>query len=209
MSLEVRSNGVCELCGNSEGLSAIELPISDSSEEQSLYICSNCKSQIESGDLDENHFNCLNDAMWSETSAVKIMSYILFNRLGRQDMIDTMYLEEDELKLAEQTVNAEANKLVYKDSNGVELQAGDSIVISVLPKGRSFGEMSILDNFPRSATAKARIPLDIVNEFRKSQGCLQKRRKKPKPVHLRISVLIRGNNDGSFRSRHGCMIVGK
>ena len=34
---------------------------------------------------------------------------------------------------------------------------GDSIVIAVLPKGRSFGEMSILDNFPRSATAKARI----------------------------------------------------
>jgi CRP/FNR family cyclic AMP-dependent transcriptional regulator len=33
---------------------------------------------------------------------------------------------------------------------------GDSIVISVLPKGRSFGEMSILDNFPRSAMAKAR-----------------------------------------------------
>jgi CRP-like cAMP-binding protein len=32
---------------------------------------------------------------------------------------------------------------------------GDSIVIAVLPKGRSFGEMSILDNFPRSATAKA------------------------------------------------------
>jgi CRP/FNR family cyclic AMP-dependent transcriptional regulator len=33
---------------------------------------------------------------------------------------------------------------------------GESIVISVLPKGRSFGEMSILDSFPRSATAKAR-----------------------------------------------------
>lgn len=129
MSLEARSNGVCELCGSSEGLSAIELPISDSSEEQSLYICSNCKSQIESGDLDENHFNCLNDTMWSETPAVKIMSYILFNRLGRQDMIDMMYLEEDELSLAEQAVNAEANKLVYKDSNGVELQTGDSIVI--------------------------------------------------------------------------------
>ena len=129
MSLEVRSNGVCELCGSSEGLSVIELPISDGTVEQSLYVCSNCKNQIEGGELDENHFNCLNDAMWSETPAVKIMSYILFSRLGRQDMIDMMYLEEDELKLAEQTVNAEVNKLVYKDSNGVELQAGDSIVI--------------------------------------------------------------------------------
>ena len=33
---------------------------------------------------------------------------------------------------------------------------GDSIVIAALPKGRSFGEMSILDSFPRSATARAR-----------------------------------------------------
>ena len=36
---------------------------------------------------------------------------------------------KNELKLAEQAVNAEANKLVYKDSNGVELNTGDSIVI--------------------------------------------------------------------------------
>jgi len=129
MSLEVRSNGVCELCGSSEELSVMELPVSDSSEEQSLYVCANCKSQIESGDLDENHFNCLNDAMWSETPAVKVMSYILFNKLGRQDMIDMMYLEEDELNLAQKAVNADANKVIFRDANGVELKAGDSIVI--------------------------------------------------------------------------------
>jgi protein PhnA len=120
---------VCELCGSSEDVTLMELPVSDGSEEQSIYVCSNCKAQIESGDLDETHFNCLNDAMWSEVPAAKIMSYILWNKLGRQDMVEMMYLEEDELKLAEQAINAEANKVVFRDANGVELHAGDSIVI--------------------------------------------------------------------------------
>ena len=120
---------VCELCGSSEDVSVLELPVSDGSEDQSIYVCANCKGQIESGDLDETHFNCLNDAMWSETPAAKIMSYILWNQLGRQDMVEMMYLEEDELALAEQAVNAAANKVTFRDANGVELLAGDSIVI--------------------------------------------------------------------------------
>ncbi len=124
----MRSN-VCELCSSEDGVSEVELPVSDGSVEQSICLCANCKTQIESGELDENHFNCLNDSMWSETPAAKIMSYILWSKLGRQDMVEMMYLEEDELNLAQQAVNAEANKLVYKDANGVELQAGDSIVI--------------------------------------------------------------------------------
>ena len=122
-------SSICELCGSDDNVSVVELPVSDASEEQSIYLCANCNTQIESGDLDETHFNCLNDSMWSEIPAAKIMSYILWNRLGRQDMIEMMYLEEDELKLAEQAVNAEANKLVYRDANGVELKEGDSIVI--------------------------------------------------------------------------------
>jgi len=120
---------VCELCGCSKDVELVELPVSDASEEQSIYLCANCNEQISSGELDETHFNCLNDAMWSETPAAKIMSYILWNKLGRQDMVEMMYLEEDELKLAEQAVNAEANKVTFRDANGVELLAGDSIVI--------------------------------------------------------------------------------
>jgi protein PhnA len=120
---------VCELCGSSEDVSVMELPLSDASEEQSLYVCTNCKDQIQKGELNEAHFNCLNDAMWSEVPAVKVMAYILWHKLGRSDMLDMMYLEEDELKLAEQAIHADENKLVYKDANGVELQAGDSIVI--------------------------------------------------------------------------------
>ncbi|WP_297433210.1 alkylphosphonate utilization protein [Sulfurimonas sp.] len=120
---------VCELCGSSEDVSVLELPVSDGSEEQSVYVCANCKGQIENDELDETHFNCLNDAMWSETPAVKVMSYILWNKLGRSDMLDMMYMEEEEQKLADAAINAEANKVVFRDANGVELHAGDSIVI--------------------------------------------------------------------------------
>jgi len=120
---------VCELCGSSENVSLLELPVSDGSEEQSVYVCATCKEQIENDELDETHFNCLNDAMWSEVPAVKVMSYILWNKLGRADMTDMMYLEEDEQKLADAAINADANKIVFRDANGVELKAGDSIVI--------------------------------------------------------------------------------
>lgn len=37
-----------------------------------------------------------------------------------------------------------------------ESAPGGEVVLASLPKGRSIGEMSFVDNFPRSATAKAR-----------------------------------------------------
>ena len=127
--LIARSNGVCELCGSDEGLSAFEVAPSDGSTEQSIYICSNCKKQIESGELDENHFNCLNDSMWSETPAVAVMSFRLLNALGRQDLVDMMYMEDDVKAWAEAGLPDE-NALVYKDANGVTLNAGDTVVIT-------------------------------------------------------------------------------
>ena len=130
MSLELRNSEICELCGSGDGVSLVELPVSDGTVEQSVYLCQNCKTQIQSDALDKNHFMCLNDSMWSEVPAAKVMTYILFNRMGSQDMIDMMYLEEDELKLAEQAVEKESNVLIYKDSNGVILQAGDTVVIT-------------------------------------------------------------------------------
>ena len=45
MSLEERSSGVCELCGSSEGLSALEVAPSDGSDEQSIYVCANCNRE--------------------------------------------------------------------------------------------------------------------------------------------------------------------
>jgi protein PhnA len=128
--LEARSGGVCELCGSSEGLSALEVAPSDGSADKAIYVCSTCSSQIQDPDsMDETHFNCLNDSMWSAVPAVQVMSYRLLNALGRQDLIDMMYMEEDVKEWADAGLPDE-NALVYKDANGVTLAAGDTVVIT-------------------------------------------------------------------------------
>jgi CRP/FNR family transcriptional regulator, cyclic AMP receptor protein len=43
-----------------------------------------------------------------------------------------------------------------------ESSPGHTVVIASLPKGRSIGEMSIVDNFPRSATARAQTKASIL-----------------------------------------------
>lgn len=131
--LIARSGGKCELCGSSEGLSVLEVAPSDASAEQSIYVCSTCSEQIQNPEnLDETHFNCLNDSMWSETPAVAVISYRLLNALNRQDLVDMMYMQED-VKAWAEAVSIGSNgssDLVYKDSNGVTLQAGDTVVIT-------------------------------------------------------------------------------
>lgn len=118
---------MCELCGSNENLS--QYVVSGANQEGTLEICENCKTQIENEELDETHFNCLNDSMWSENPAVKVLTYRLLNSLGRQDLVDMMYLEENELEWAKAGIS-NTEKLVYKDSNGVILNAGDTVVIT-------------------------------------------------------------------------------
>jgi CRP/FNR family cyclic AMP-dependent transcriptional regulator len=45
---------------------------------------------------------------------------------------------------------------------------GESIIITALHRGRSIGEMSVIDDFPRSATVKARTQVKLVILTRKS-----------------------------------------
>jgi len=129
-------SNICELCGSTEGLSDFEVSGRD---DEIVTICSNCKSQIESGELDENHFNCLNDSMWSEKSAVKVLTFRLLSQLGRQDLLDMMYLEDDERAWAEAGLES-GEKIIHKDANGVVLNAGDTVVVTkdLDVKGTSF-----------------------------------------------------------------------
>ncbi|TKI70874.1 PhnA domain protein [Sulfurimonas crateris] len=128
--LENRSGGVCELCGSSDGLSVLEVAPSDGSAQQSIYVCTTCKEQIQNPQkMDETHFNCLNDSMWSEVPAVAVMSYRLLKALGREDLVDMMYMEDDVKSWAEAGLSSASENVVVRDSNGVVLNAGDSVVI--------------------------------------------------------------------------------
>lgn len=128
--LQSRSGGVCELCSSSEGLGVLEVAPSDASAEQSIYVCSTCKEQIQNPDnMDETHFNCLNDSMWSEVPAVLVMSYRLLKALGREDLVDMMYMEDDVKSWAEAGLSSGSESVVVRDSNGAILNAGDSVVI--------------------------------------------------------------------------------
>jgi len=127
--LEKRSGGVCELCGNDKELSVLEVVPSDGSIDKSILVCFTCKEQIQNPDsMDEIHWNCLNDSMWSEIPAVKVMAFRLLRKLGRQDLLDIMYLEDDEKRWAESGIS-DFDEVVVKDANGVTLKAGDNVVI--------------------------------------------------------------------------------
>lgn len=130
-----RSGGQCELCGSTESLSAyVVSPKSGDNIDEIAYICSNCKDQLEGNkDVDPNHWRCLNDSMWSEVPAVKVIAYRMLDQLRGEgwpvDLLDMMYLEDDLLSWAKEGAQGEEDTVKHLDSNGAVLENGDSVVL--------------------------------------------------------------------------------
>ncbi len=130
-----RSGGTCELCAATSDLSVYEVSPSNGSAEQSILVCSACKTQIENPDtMDANHWHCLNDSMWSTEGAVQVMAYRLLKRIAHegwpQDLLDTLYLENEVQIWADaQSDESDDVQEPTRDSNGVILEGGDTVVI--------------------------------------------------------------------------------
>ncbi|MFK7834088.1 MAG: PhnA domain-containing protein [Winogradskyella sp.] len=163
--LQKRSNSTCELCGSVEKLAVYNLPEAKESEAKSaLYACNICVEQMEDAEkIDGNHWRCLNDSMWSEHDAVKIMAWRMLNRIKAdwtQDLLGMMYMEEDILELAKASGDGEpaADQLIHRDVNGVVLAHGDSVVLikDLKVKGSSM--------IAKQGTAVRNIRLDHENE---------------------------------------------
>ena len=163
--LKQRSDSKCELCSSNNELSIFAVPpITIGGLDGSLYACSICINQITNPDLtDANHWRCLNDSMWSEYRAVKIIVWRMLSRLKSEDwptyLLDMMYIESEDLHYAKLTGEGEEEeeKITHRDVNGVVLQTGDNVVLikDLKVKGSSM--------VAKQGTAVRRISLDPYN----------------------------------------------
>lgn len=142
-SLRERSGSQCELCASKEGLSVYTVqPSGAPSEENSILICDICTAQITAPETaGENHWRCLNDAMWSPIPAVQVVSWRMLHELKERtgwagNLLEQIYLDPETQVWAEATNRGEG----HVDMNGVPLTAGDTVtLIKDLPvKGAGF-----------------------------------------------------------------------
>lgn len=164
-----RAEEKCELCNHSEpeNLGLYEVPKTPEyikGMDTAIYVCTMCSSQFDAEERDVNHWRCLNDSMWSPAAPVQVMAWRMLHRLKNegwtQDLLDMMYMEEQQLEWAAAEGDAEdkTDALVHRDANGVVLQAGDNVVLikDLKVKGSSM--------VAKQGTAVRKISLDHENE---------------------------------------------
>jgi protein PhnA len=132
--LKDRSGSVCEISGVEHDLVVYVLPpTNERTVENSVLIAKHLKDQIENPEtMNENDWRGLSDSMWNEHLPVQILSWRMLARLKNTDLLDMMYLDEEALEWAKATdegAEEDENKIVHKDSNGVTLLDGDSVVL--------------------------------------------------------------------------------
>lgn len=132
--LKDRSGSVCEISGTEHDLVVYVLPPkNERTVENSVLMAKHLKDQIENPETtDEKDWRGLSESMWSEHLPVQIVSWRMLARLKNTDLLDMMYLDEEALEWAKATGEGEEedeNKIVHKDSNGVTLLDGDSVVL--------------------------------------------------------------------------------
>ena len=163
--LNKRANSKCEICSDNENLNEfLVLPTKKASLDESILACSNCISQIENpGTENLNHWRCLNDSMWNENIAVQVVAWRMLSRLRNhgwpKELLEMIYFDNETLEYAKATGEGEIdeNKIIHRDSNGVILTHGDSVVLikDLKVKGSSM--------VAKQGTADRNIRLDYEN----------------------------------------------
>ncbi|MCP4130065.1 MAG: phnA protein [bacterium] len=99
-----RSGSRCELCSASGvPLKAFEVPPEPAEPELNscVFICENCTEQIENPKkFDQNHWRGLNSVMWSEITAVQVMTVRLLQKIAQDEswageLLEELYLDPE------------------------------------------------------------------------------------------------------------------
>ncbi|MGZ5287562.1 MAG: PhnA domain-containing protein [Flavisolibacter sp.] len=136
--IAARSNQSCEICGSVNEVQLYEVPPQDGRDENNcIMACGRCRAQLDKKEaVDPAHWKVLSTSMWSEVPAVQVISWRMLNRLRQEswaaDLLDMLYLDESTLQWAKATgdhVN-DATVELHKDAYGVNLQQGDTVVLT-------------------------------------------------------------------------------
>jgi protein PhnA len=136
--VEKRSNSLCELCGSPEANTAYAVPSSPGNKAaHHIWICPSCLSQMNDIETaDANHWRCLNESIWSEEPAVKVVSWRMLHKLKQldwaQDLLDIAYLDEETMEWAKASgddINPD-DLVKHLDCYGAVLQNGDNVVLT-------------------------------------------------------------------------------
>ncbi|MCX7567302.1 alkylphosphonate utilization protein [Sulfitobacter sp. F26169L] len=112
----------CPLCTNDAPL--FDIAVSGGSADASISVCAACADAQTPAD----HFRPLASTMWSEDPAVQVFAARTLRRLDTdwsRDLLEQLYLDEDTQSWADNV----AEQTDHKDSNGVPLATGDTVVL--------------------------------------------------------------------------------
>jgi protein PhnA len=113
----------CPLC-TTANTPLIATPVPGGTADASVDICAACADPATPPD----HFRALASTMWSEDPALQVLAARTLKRLDTdwaRDLSDQLYLDDDTQAWAD---NAPQD-IAHKDSNGVPLASGDTVVL--------------------------------------------------------------------------------
>ncbi|KIN71174.1 alkylphosphonate utilization protein [Sulfitobacter guttiformis] len=112
----------CPLCTTDAPL--IDTPVTGGPDNASVQICTLCADPQTPPD----HFRPIASTMWTEDAALQVFAARTLKRLDTdwsRDLLDQLYLDEETQAWADN----EAAQTNHRDSNGVPLATGDTVVL--------------------------------------------------------------------------------
>jgi len=145
--LSARSGASCELCSGRLELAVFPVPPkTEEAVEAAALLCPSCIARLSSGDpLNPNDWHCLQESAWSDLAPIQVLAWRILTQLEAEswasDLKEQLFLEADVLAWAEAGLSdAASDEPAVLDSNGVRLEAGDTVTIikDLDVKGASF-----------------------------------------------------------------------